>query len=140
MKKNMTYKILTLLLLATSALMTGCAKEVDTTTLAPGGYVIKTTDETAQVVVVSQDGKHTVLDGTYKLTSPYSRTVGRFVPSSMNATFEVASKSCGTLKYLDAKGGVICESCLSISFNRANYPNCPLTAAGVPDMWILLNF
>ena len=136
----MIFKILTLLLLAASALMAGCAKEVDTTTLAPGGYVIKMADEMAKLVVVSPDGKHTALDGAYKLTSPNSRTVGRFVPSSMNATFEVASKSCGALKYLDTKGGVICESCLSIAFNRANYPNCPLTAVRMPDMWILLNF
>ena len=123
---------------AACVFMTGCSEETSIADLAPGAYINKTTDTTAQIIVVANDKTRKVLDGDFKINASGLRFLRRLAPVSMTATYEIKTTECGVIKFLETPGGVICESCMTPQPIQASFPNCPRGAFEMYQTWTSL--
>ena len=124
-----------LLPLAVVGLLAACSADVGIPS-DPGAYVKKTADTEAQLIVVTAAKQSLVIQGTFKNETPIPTVLGRLAPASISGMYSVTTANCGTLHFIEAKGGgLFCEKCELMNMNRNLYSACELSKLDIPSVW-----
>lgn len=103
----------------------------------PGAYLKKTTDTDAQLIVVNAGKQSVMIQGVFKNETPMHPMLGRIALSTISGRYSVKTPNCGTLHFVEAKGGgLFCETCVNMNLDRNLSSACELLKFDVPSIWL----